>query len=87
MSDYPHGHAGHSGWGCKQPECVARIEQKEATVNEFLKDATVIEGEHSLAITNMQTGGWLETKDGSFISVEAARNMNRAQRRREGIKL
>lgn len=87
MSDYPHGHAYHSGWGCSNPECQARIEQKQATVDKMFEDATVIQGEHSTIVTNMQTGGWLKQKDGSYISRIAAKAMNRAQRRRKGIKL
>lgn len=87
MSDYPHGHQHHSGWGCKNPECVARIEQKQQIVDEMFNDATVIKGEHSTVITNMETGGWLHDKDGSLVSVEYAKSLNRGQRRKRGIKL
>ena len=87
MSDYPHGHSGHSGWGCTEPSCVARTQEKEANVSEFLKDATVIHGEHSTVVTNIKTGGWVKKKDGALISVEAAQRMNRAQRRKHGIVL
>ncbi len=87
MSDFPHGHPDHSGWGCKEPECVKRIEEKHSVVNDMMKNATVIEGEHSTVITNMQTGGWVEQKDGSLVSVEYAKSLNRAQRRKRGIKL
>ena len=82
MSDYPHGHHGHSGWNCEQ--CV--FEEKERVVNEFMKDARVIEGEHSLIMTNMQPS-WVAQKDGSLVSIEYAKTLNRAERRRKGIVL
>jgi hypothetical protein len=87
MSDYPHGHANHSGWGCTNPECIKRIQVKQKTVNKMFENANVIEGEHSTVITNMQTGGWVEQKDGMLVSIEYAKTLNRAQRRKLGIKL
>jgi hypothetical protein len=87
MSDFPHGHPDHSGWGCSKPDCQARIQLKYDTVNAMLEEANVIEGESSTSYTNMETGQWLQTKDGSLISIARAREMNRAQRRREGIRL
>ena len=48
---------------------------------------TVIEGEHSTIYTNGPTGGWVRQKDGAIISIDAAKEMNRAQRRKLGIKL
>lgn len=47
----------------------------------------VIKGDNYVAITNGATGGWVKTKDGSLVSVEYARSLNRVQRRKEGIKL
>jgi hypothetical protein len=48
---------------------------------------TVIKGEHSTIMTNGPTGGWVKQKDGSLISIEAAKSMNRKKRRKLGIHL
>lgn len=48
---------------------------------------TVVEGEHSTVYTNGLVGGWVETKTGALVSVEYAKSLNRAGRRKEGIKL
>ena len=47
----------------------------------------VIVGENSIAATNGKFGGWVKTKDGSYVGIEYAKSLNRAQRRAEGIKL
>jgi len=47
----------------------------------------IIEGEHSIVATNGEFGGWLKTSDSSYVSIEYAKSINRAQRRKEGIKL
>lgn len=47
----------------------------------------VIVGEHSVAATNGEFGGWVKTKHNSYVSIEYAKTLNRAQRRAEGIKL
>lgn len=59
------------------------------TINdETLGTVHVIEGEHSMAMSNMPFGGWVQQRDGTLISsVTRAREMNRAQRRKLGIKL
>jgi len=87
MSDYPHGHDGHSGWYCEKPECVARIEATKATVDKMMKDAYVVKSEHSMTITNMKPGGWVQNRTGDLVGIEYAKSLNRAQRRKEGIKL
>lgn len=43
--------------------------------------------ENGAFLTNMKPGGWVKQRDGSLISVERAKEMNRAQRRRLGITL
>lgn len=86
MSNYPHGHADHLAWGCNNPECIKIIAEKEKTVDDFMAGSRVIEGEHSMAITNMEPS-WVQQRDGSLISIERAKEMNRAQRRKLGIKL
>lgn len=87
MSDFPHGHPDHSGWGCNVPECAERIAQKQDIVNEMLANATVIEHEHGITMHNMGEGKWVQQRDGSLISLERAQEMNRAQRRKLGIRL
>jgi hypothetical protein len=48
---------------------------------------TVIKGEHFTIMTNGPTGGWVKQKNGSLISIEAAKSMNRKKRRELGIKI
>lgn len=40
-----------------------------------------------LAMTNGHFGGWVQQKDGSLVSVEYAKSLNRTGRRKLGIKL
>lgn len=47
----------------------------------------VIEGEHSTAYTNGHFGGWVKQSDGSYVSIDYARSLNRVERRKRGIKL
>jgi hypothetical protein len=57
----------------------------EVLENAGAKD--IIVGEHSVVATNGQFGGWVKTKDGSYVGVEYARTLNRAERRKQGIRL
>ncbi|WP_127886354.1 hypothetical protein [Rathayibacter festucae] len=86
MSDFPHGHRDHSGWFCSDPACVHEQERKEKEVNEFMRGARVIESKSGMTITNLQPS-WVQQRDGSYISIERAHEMNRAQRRKLGIRL
>lgn len=47
----------------------------------------VIKSTNSLAITNGHFGGWVQQKDGSYISISRVKSMNRAERRKKGINL
>mgnify|MGYP000695829731 CR=1 FL=1 len=51
------------------------------------QDVEYIRHENGFVATNGKLGGWTKTKDGSFVSIEYAKSLNRAQRRKEGIKL
>lgn len=86
MSDFPHGHPQHSGWFCSDPICIRAQERKEKEVNELMRDSRVIESESGMIITNMKPS-WVEQKDGGLISIARAAEMNRAQRRKLGIRL
>lgn len=59
----------------------------DALVGGEKQKVEVIASEKSLAMTNGNFGGYVMDKNGSFISIESARAMNRSQRRKRGIKL
>lgn len=63
MSNYPHGHADHLAWGCNHPTCIKIIAEKEKNVDDFMAGSRVIEGENSMAITNMEPS-WVQQRDG-----------------------
>lgn len=47
----------------------------------------VIKHANGMAMTNGHFGGWVKDRNGHYISEAAAQLMNRAQRRKRGIKL
>lgn len=51
------------------------------------QDVEYVKSDTGFIATNGKLGGWVETKDGSFVSVEYAESLNRQQRRKRGIKL
>lgn len=59
----------------------------EKKVDVDLGEINVLYHEHGTIMTNMEPGGWVQTKSGSYVSVQYAESLNRAQRRKEGIKL
>lgn len=68
---------------CMDGTCGAH----DRTLADVMDTVTVLEGEHSTVATNGSFGGWVKTKRGSYVSMEYAKSLNRAQRRAEGIKL
>lgn len=80
------------GINCDHPECINY--PREYTIDELMAGdtnlGTVHVMEHAkggLTMSNTEFGGWVSQRDGTLISVEAARKLNRAQRRKRGIRL
>lgn len=71
---------------CEDGTCVLHA-KTFVELMEQLGAKEMVVGGHSVVATNGQLGGWVQQKDGTLISVEAAKEMNRAQRRKRGIKL
>jgi len=78
------------GEGCTHPECVNfrayTIDNATAGDTE-LGRVNVLVSPTSTVMSNMEFGGWVAQRDGSLVSVEYAKTLNRAERRKRGIKL
>ncbi|HUH57840.1 MAG TPA: hypothetical protein VL020_04940 [Pseudomonadales bacterium] len=72
---------------CSDYSCAAHTSGSFAELMSKLGATEVIEGEHSVVATSGKFGGWVQTKDGGLVSIEYAKSLNRAGRRKEGIKL
>ena len=73
--------------GCCMDGTCGAHENTFVELMEKLGAKDIIVGKNSVVATNGQFGGWVKTKDNSYVSVEYAKTLNRAQRRKQGIKL
>lgn len=85
MSDLPHGRVGHSGYNCS--ECSETKSDIVVFDDPELGRVEMLHHENGSIATNGHFGSWTKQKDGSLVSVEYAKTLNRAERRKRGIKL
>ena len=59
----------------------------EKVIDPEFGEVNVLNHEHGMIATNGQVGGWVKAGKNSYVSLEYAQSLNRAQRRKEKIQL